>query len=69
MSVLNINERLKICSQCPIYTRGRCNSSLWLNPNTNEVSTYAKPGYIRGCNCMMQVKAKNLQNHCVAGKW
>jgi hypothetical protein len=48
---------------------GRCNSNLWLNPETNEVSTYARIGYVRGCNCFVKLKARNLREHCVAGKW
>lgn len=69
MKEYNIKERLEICSKCPIYSKGRCNSNLWINPDTNEVSTYARSGYIRGCNCYIEVKARNLTNHCVAGKW
>ncbi len=70
MNVQNINERIQICKSCPIYSSsGRCNSKLWINPDTDEVSTYAKAGYIRGCNCYVQIKAKNIYNHCVAGKW
>lgn len=70
MNVLNTDERLAICRRCPIYSYdGRCNSKLWLNPDTNEVSTYAKIGFIRGCNCVMKVKARNFNNHCIAGKW
>ena len=69
MKEFNIDERLEICKKCPIYNNGRCNSNLWLNPNTNEVSTYAKIGYIRGCNCLISVKVRNKFNHCIAGKW
>lgn len=71
MHVQNIEERLKICKECPIYSpiAGRCNSKLWINPNTNDVSTHAKAGYIRGCNCLIKIKAKNSNNHCIAGKW
>ena len=69
MRGLSTDERLAICRKCPIYNAGRCNSKLWLNPDTNDVSTYAKIGYIRGCNCLMSVKAKNPNNHCIAGKW
>ncbi len=65
----NIENRLAICMQCAIYNRGRCDSSLWINPNTNETSDHAKIGYIRGCNCYINVKARNPNNHCVAGKW
>ena len=56
---------------CPIYdaTKQRCNPKLWLNPDTNEVSTYSKSGFIRGCGCFIMVKMKNPNNHCVAGKW
>ena len=71
MNVSNINERFKICKECPIYNprKDRCNSNLWLNPETNEVSSYAKIGYVRGCNCIISVKARNLNSHCIAGKW
>ena len=70
MSELSI-KRLAICKECPIYSPNsdRCNSNLWINPDTNEVSTYARIGYIRGCNCFMKVKTNNPNNHCVAGKW
>lgn len=69
MKELNTNERLAICHKCPIYNQGRCNSKLWINPDTDEISTYARIGFIRGCNCLIGVKAKNPLNHCVAGKW
>ena len=67
----SIEERKKICDKCPIYnpTEGTCNSRLWLNPNTNEVSTYNKTGFVRGCGCIVSVKMRNLLNHCIAGKW
>ena len=67
----SINERREICKKCPIYSPvlGLCNPKLWLNPETNEVSTSAKAGYIRGCGCHILIKMRNLNNHCVAGKW
>lgn len=69
MKEFSIDDRLAICKVCPIFNNGRCNSNLWINPDTNEVSTYAKMGYVRGCNCIISVKARNQYNHCVAGKW
>ena len=71
MYVQNIEERIEICNKCPIYDpiRQICNPKLWLNPDTNEVSTTSKPGYIRGCGCAIKIKMKNLNNHCIAGKW
>ena len=69
MKEFSIDERLAICRKCPIFNNGKCNSNLWLNPDTDEVSTYAKIGYIRGCGCILNVKTKNPHNHCIAGKW
>ena len=71
MHVQNIEERKKICEQCPIYSpsRGVCNPKLWLNPNTGDVSTSAKAGYIKGCGCHVLIKMRTLTNHCIAGKW
>ena len=71
MKEFNINERLAICNKCPIYNpnTGRCNSKLWINPKTDDVSIHARIGYIRGCNCIIKIKAKNIYNHCIAGKW
>ena len=69
MNASSINDRLEICQKCPIYTNKRCNSSLWINPETDEVSTYARRGFVRGCGCFVEVKARNQSNHCIAGKW
>ena len=71
MHVQNIEQREKICRRCPIFEPYKkvCNPKLWLNPNTNEVSTVQRTGFIRGCNCAVFVKMRNLNNHCVAGKW
>ena len=71
MKEQNINEKLEICKKCPIYAkaRGICNSNLWLNPQTDEVSSSPRAGFIRGCGCFLQVKTKNPNSHCVAGKW
>lgn len=69
MKEFNIDERLEICKKCPLYSRGKCNSNLWLNPFNDEVSTYAKPGFIRGCGCIISVKARSSFNHCIVGKW
>ena len=71
MHVQSIEEREEICKKCPILEPYRrvCNPKLYLNPDTNEVSTTPKAGFIRGCNCAVFIKMKNLNNHCVAGKW
>ena len=69
MREYSIEKRLEICNSCPIYSSGRCNSKLWINPENDDVSTSPKAGYIRGCNCLIKVKAKNPNNHCIAGKW
>ena len=71
MKELSIEEKRRICSVCPIFHPERrvCNSKLWINPNTDDISTSPKSGYIRGCGCIIEVRIKNKLNHCVAGKW
>ena len=69
----NISEnRLQICRQCPIYSDkwgGICNSKLWLNPETNKVSSQPRDGYIQGCGCRLLAKTTLPHAKCVAGKW
>lgn len=75
--ILNVNEdisknRLQICYRCPLYSTrlgGVCNSRLWLNPNTEDVSTTKKPGYINGCSCRLLAKTRLPEAKCPAGKW
>lgn len=64
-------SRFKICEQCGIYDRDRkiCNGSLYINPNTNDVSLTQKVGYIKGCNCYIPRKVLNTSAKCPAGKW
>lgn len=71
MHVQNIDQRFQICSKCPIYSPSRqiCNPRLWLNPDTDEISISPKAGFIQGCGCLITMKARNLNNHCIAGKW
>ena len=71
MHVQNIEERKRICEECPIFGPAKevCNPKLWINPDTNDISTSPKAGYIKGCGCHVYIKMRNLSNHCVAGKW
>lgn len=71
MHVLSIDEKIKICEECPIYSPARaiCNPKLYLNPDNNDVRTTPKNGYIKGCGCAIKIKARNPHNHCIAGKW
>lgn len=64
--------RLNICRKCPLYSyslSGTCNSHMWLNPKTNEVSVTAREGFIHGCGCRLQAKTRVLQAHCPVDKW
>lgn len=75
--VLGINkdisqQRLKICFACPLYSQklgGTCNSKLWLNPNTGDVSTSEKDGYKNGCGCRLLAKTKLVNARCPLKKW
>lgn len=71
MPVLSTNQREQVCKSCPIFkpTDQTCNSKLWINPDTDEVSVTAKAGFIRGCGCHVLIKMRNYNAHCIAGKW
>jgi hypothetical protein len=75
--LLGLNEdisekRMKICRNCPIYISrlgGICNSNLFIDPITNDVSLRAKDGYVQGCGCRLSAKTTLPNEQCVAGKW
>lgn len=75
--LLNLKEdlsknRLQICHRCPLYSNrlgGLCNSRLWLNVNTGDVSTTHKEGYIAGCGCRVNAKTRLPNAKCPVGKW
>lgn len=46
-----------------------CSSKLWLNPETNDVSTQPQDGYIQGCGCRINAKIRVSGERCPAGKW
>ena len=46
-----------------------CNSKLWLNPETNDVSREKKDGYVKGCGCRISAKIRVSAERCPAGKW
>ena len=65
-------ERLKICKICPLYLNkfgGICNSKLWMDPITEEISFTEQDGYVRGCSCRLLAKTSLPDEQCPAGKW
>ena len=66
-----VTKRTIICRKCPICDNEReiCNAHLYLNPDTNDVSTESKESYIKGCGCHLKWKIANIKSKCPAGKW
>lgn len=66
-----VTKRTIICRKCSICDNEReiCNAHLYLNPDTNDVSTEPKEGYIKGCGCHLKWKIANIKSKCPAGKW
>lgn len=67
-------KRMTICKKCPLYKENafgwaECNSHLAINPNTNEISSKPKKGFIFGCGCRLSNRTSNPFNHCPANKW
>ena len=67
--------RRAICLKCPLYHINtfwgwaECNSKLYLNPNTGDVSLQEKPGYKHGCGCRIEAKITVPSEKCPLGKW
>lgn len=66
-------ERKKICKKCPLYTIKLgfevCNSSLYLNTETGEISTKKKNGFKKGCGCRLNAKLTIPTESCPLNKW
>ena len=75
--VLKLNQnisknRLAICYKCPLFSPqfgGVCNSKLWINPETEDISIKQKDGYKRGCGCRLDAKTTLINAHCLINKW
>jgi hypothetical protein len=67
------DKRLDICRACPLGIQTslglKCNKNLWINPETEEISTYSRSGYVRGCGCRLSAKATLKDSHCIINKW
>jgi len=66
-------SRMKICRECKLYKPDgmfgeQCNSKLYLNPETNKISTVPKPGYKNGCGCSLKAKTRVKQASCPLNK-
>lgn len=66
--------RIKICKLCPLYKRSPilgeiCNSKLWYNPRTGDVSPCKRDGYKNGCGCRLKAKTTLPNAFCPVGKW
>ena len=67
-------QRVNICKSCPLYKIDSilgeiCNSKLYLNLETNQVSTYPRKGYYNGCGCRIQAKSRLITAKCPLNKW
>lgn len=66
-------SRLKICRKCPLYkmtTVGpMCNSNMWINLKTGDVSETIKDGYVNGCGCRLEAKTTLVNARCPINKW
>ena len=77
-NVLNREEelskkRMAICSKCELLTDSvlgkMCNSKMYINPITKEVSFKKLNGFIKGCGCILESKTRVKEAACPGGKW
>ena len=67
------NTRITICRSCKLHKIDKvfgevCNKSLWLNPETNEISNSPKIKYVHGCGCVLKSKTRVPNAHCPLDK-
>ena len=67
-------QRIEVCKSCPLYKIDSilgeiCNSKLYLNPETNQTSTYPRQGYYNGCGCRLSSKTRLTYAKCPLQKW
>lgn len=67
-------SRIKICRDCILIKTDKifgevCNGSLYTKPGTSLVSRTSKKGYINGCGCMLNSKARVSDAKCPLNKW
>lgn len=76
--MLNYEEKLRdsriaVCLQCPLHQYVSigliCNSQYYLDPITDTISSYPKPGYYKGCGCRLEAKTRVKNENCPAKKW
>lgn len=69
-----VEERLEICKKCPIMRLDpdfgmRCDSRKWLSPDGKQGSFFKHDGWHKGCGCICERRAENINNHCVCKMW
>lgn len=69
------DSRLAICKKCPLFKIDPiygpvCNKALYISTEDKETTSYfPKPGFVKGCGCKLNWKAKREDAHCIVLKW
>lgn len=66
-------ERIEICKKCKLFKKHPtfgmvCNSKLYLNPTTDEISKTSKKGFKKGCGCILSSKTRVAGAKCPINK-
>jgi len=68
-----VKQRMEICRNCPIMRITefgmKCDDRKWISPDGQQSSFLKKDGWVKGCGCYINSKAKNPNKHCVIGLW
>lgn len=67
-------KRITVCRKCKLRKIDTifgemCNPSMYLNPDTDEISSEEKPGFFSGCGCILGSKTRVRELECPVGKW
>ena len=71
------SERKPICDQCKLKKNIEilgnwteiCSPDFYLNPLTEEISSYPIDGFKKGCGCRIASSTRTKNKVCPLGKW
>lgn len=46
-----------------------CDDRKWVNEDGTQGSFFKHPGWKKGCGCVLSIKAKNPNKHCIIQLW
>jgi hypothetical protein len=67
------SKRMEECMKCDLIIDTPfgyvCDYKMYINPKTKETSIVDRPGYVKGCGCILNSKTRVKEASCPGNKW